>query len=1328
MAASHANGQSWSAGKKTLAVALSATLSLTAPIVPQTASASEDDNAQAANAAATAANGVGETAEVALAVGGAPSEKKDISKATFFPWNVGDQYDKAYVNQDGTFSFNADDISVEYEGADLVKGADYTYEYQDENGKALATKSGTPEAPGQYKLVFTGKGDYAGTHEIDFEALGSYQQKGNGPAWAYSLNDDGEGGGITLRWRVPDTTPVSAEDWIMPSSIDGKPVTRIEANTSETMHYFFSSSNANTITFPASLTKIEDASQWGGYILADSTFSGNTSAAGYVFFLGACPDGFDWKKVASSDPYLKIYTPAEYVDGWKASLQKAGYSGTTVSECVVPGVQIVAGKDDASLEPVEKIQLRPGQSIDAAAKVVAPEGKEDEVFSAHAKVTWTTTDDAVAEAGTFGNLIYADENAKVGSKATVTATNAVGATDSVEVEIVGAPEGPTYTDQLGVEWQYQDNGDGTATITGFKNDKSFIKGKDVVVPSYLGGLKVTGIDSTGSIFRSAEAKTITLPQGLKSVTNPYYFFDDAATDGIYLTGDYDASLDWGQFSNPSITFYAPTQYYDNWKASFLWQYYLESYGAPTGIEVRHGGEAASSISTYAGKTVRLSATNLPEGGTFLPFHSQLAWSSSDEKVATVDENGAVSVAKDAAAGAKATVTVTDGVGNRANVEVVVEQAPAQPVDVSRLTFTPDAIPDVYANDGKPSIPEVAVSDPDGKKLVAGEDYTVSYKKADGTALDAAPAEVGDYVMVISGEAPAYTGVKELPFTISDTAAVAGWQFAKNADGTTATITKYVGDAETAVVPGQIAGLTVTGVAAGAFVPGDKDQTGAETVVVPDTVTTLAEGSLASENVMTVRFLGKAPAGLDKALGSGAAVQAFAGEVDAFKAAASGHDVAAITDNPWAYQVRYDAAGNATGVLGASDKTIAYKGDKLATVNVPSEIDGVALDTIGADAFTGMKSDDGWLLVSVPDSYRFVEPMAFDGMATRGIAFTSKTPFTKVGDGDIASSLSDVPTLWVPLGCEDAYKNSPWASSETSWGSVMVSEWDTQWQVSLEMAPKWYTSGTWAAVVTGHVGELSGKVTSVPVNVFYQDAAEYRDLDIDGSKILSFDMVDQAFYGFAMGKNTKFTGTFLKNFKGSIRFHEDPPTADDYAKVINPDDADKSKVTIFYDPAKKDAWLASGWAKAGYNLQPYSDAAEASFTYEKTADGEYAVTGYSGDETDITIPENVTVAGKSGKVTSIADGAFQNTAANLTSVKIPGSVKRIGASAFENQGQLTSVTIPEGVESIADRAFWSCSKLAKVDLPASLTTLEGAPFEATGVEAFTVAKGSKSFSA
>lgn len=102
----------------------------------------------------------------------------------------------------------------------------------------------------------------------------------------------------------------------------------------------------------------------------------------------------------------------------------------------------------------------------------------------------------------------------------------------------------------------------------------------------------------------------------------------------------------------------------------------------------------------------------------------------------------------------------------------------------------------------------------------------------------------------------------------------------------------------------------------------------------------------------------------------------------------------------------------------------------------------------------------------------------------------------------------------------------------------------------------------------------------------------------------------------------------------------------------------------------------------------------------------------GGEETVVVPEGtVEIAGKRmlGRVydansdryiSSYADGAFTGLR-HIKDVRLPSSLRRIGAGAFADCAGLLSVTIPEGILSIEPDTFRDCTNLQAVFLPRTL---------------------------
>ena len=97
-----------------------------------------------------------------------------------------------------------------------------------------------------------------------------------------------------------------------------------------------------------------------------------------------------------------------------------------------------------------------------------------------------------------------------------------------------------------------------------------------------------------------------------------------------------------------------------------------------------------------------------------------------------------------------------------------------------------------------------------------------------------------------------------------------------------------------------------------------------------------------------------------------------------------------------------------------------------------------------------------------------------------------------------------------------------------------------------------------------------------------------------------------------------------------------------------------------------------------------------FEYAVTCKGgveSITITGYTGSNTSITIPETINGI----KVTAIANSAFLGCT-SLTSIVIPDGVTEIGLYAFLGCSALTSIVIPKSVTTIGNCAFKGCTNL------------------------------------
>lgn len=122
--------------------------------------------------------------------------------------------------------------------------------------------------------------------------------------------------------------------------------------------------------------------------------------------------------------------------------------------------------------------------------------------------------------------------------------------------------------------------------------------------------------------------------------------------------------------------------------------------------------------------------------------------------------------------------------------------------------------------------------------------------------------------------------------------------------------------------------------------------------------------------------------------------------------------------------------------------------------------------------------------------------------------------------------------------------------------------------------------------------------------------------------------------------------------------------------------------------------------ASYELpdyEPYME--ENGFTYKIKSDKTVSVIGYAGEETKVVIPSEF----QGCPVTAIADDCFF-ASYYLESVKIPDTVKEIGANAFKYCDSLTEMTIPDSVTYIGEHAFDGCESLEKLTMGNSVSQI------------------------
>ena len=143
---------------------------------------------------------------------------------------------------------------------------------------------------------------------------------------------------------------------------------------------------------------------------------------------------------------------------------------------------------------------------------------------------------------------------------------------------------------------------------------------------------------------------------------------------------------------------------------------------------------------------------------------------------------------------------------------------------------------------------------------------------------------------------------------------------------------------------------------------------------------------------------------------------------------------------------------------------------------------------------------------------------------------------------------------------------------------------------------------------------------------------------------------------------------------------------------------------------------AGTKEASFKIKKGASITVGAYKYTITGNSTVAFAGIKKDTTKkVTVAATVKYAGKTFKVTSIADNALKGKK-KVTQVTIGKNVTTIGKSAFEGCTKLSKVTIGAKVTKIGDKAFKMCTALKSITIPSKVTTI--------GKEAFSGAKNLK----
>lgn len=116
----------------------------------------------------------------------------------------------------------------------------------------------------------------------------------------------------------------------------------------------------------------------------------------------------------------------------------------------------------------------------------------------------------------------------------------------------------------------------------------------------------------------------------------------------------------------------------------------------------------------------------------------------------------------------------------------------------------------------------------------------------------------------------------------------------------------------------------------------------------------------------------------------------------------------------------------------------------------------------------------------------------------------------------------------------------------------------------------------------------------------------------------------------------------------------------------------------------------------------------SFYGTDTVGNVYYLYPSSNTVTCVTIPEQVTLMGKTYTVTHIRNYAFSGLK-QLTTVKLPNTITYLGNSAFAGCDNLISINLPNSLKDIKIYTFQYCKALTSITFPQGLTSISNYAF-------------------
>ncbi len=126
-----------------------------------------------------------------------------------------------------------------------------------------------------------------------------------------------------------------------------------------------------------------------------------------------------------------------------------------------------------------------------------------------------------------------------------------------------------------------------------------------------------------------------------------------------------------------------------------------------------------------------------------------------------------------------------------------------------------------------------------------------------------------------------------------------------------------------------------------------------------------------------------------------------------------------------------------------------------------------------------------------------------------------------------------------------------------------------------------------------------------------------------------------------------------------------------------------------------------------------------FRYVVNLDGNAEITGYTGNEAAVLIPDAI----DGHKVVAIQNGALRNNRV-IGRLVLPEGCESVGDSAFENCVNLREVSLPESLTCVGEYAFVGTTALRELALPDGAYTVRYGAFAKSGLVSVSISKGAQ----